>query len=192
MNLSSQTKDQSCVPCIRRWILNHWTAREVPYLAVLSWDSKFFLSLDLNLRNINLRNIILLGSQVSWHLDRKYISLPGSPACQLHISWDFSASIIIWAIPYNKSLLYTDEGTGIDVDVGVYTDILLVVALLIWKTLTDMIPCGGASYLLLGTLSNKLIFQCHFLITLLYLKFSTNATYFKIGGEAEGASICLH
>ena len=55
-----------------------------------------------------------------------------------------------------------------------------------------MIPCGGASYLLLGTLSNKLIFQCHFLITLLYLKFSTNATYFKIGGEAEGATICLH
>lgn len=47
---------------------------------------------------------------------------------------------------------------------GVCIDILLAVSLVIWKTLTDMIPCGGASYLLLGTLSNKLTSQCHFLI----------------------------
>ena len=24
------TKDQTFIPCIARWILNHWTAREVP------------------------------------------------------------------------------------------------------------------------------------------------------------------
>ena len=29
-DLSSPTKDQTCVPCIGRWILNHWTASEVP------------------------------------------------------------------------------------------------------------------------------------------------------------------
>ena len=28
--LSSQTRDQTHVPCIGRQILNHWTAREVP------------------------------------------------------------------------------------------------------------------------------------------------------------------
>ena len=27
---SSQTRDWTCVPCIGRWILNHWTTREVP------------------------------------------------------------------------------------------------------------------------------------------------------------------
>ena len=27
---SSQTRDQTRVPCMGRWILNHWTTREVP------------------------------------------------------------------------------------------------------------------------------------------------------------------
>ena len=29
-DLSSPTGDPTGVPCIGRWILNHWTAREVP------------------------------------------------------------------------------------------------------------------------------------------------------------------
>ena len=29
-NLSSSTKDWNQVPCIVRWILNHWITREVP------------------------------------------------------------------------------------------------------------------------------------------------------------------
>ena len=29
-DLSSPTKDQTPITCIRRWILNHWTTREVP------------------------------------------------------------------------------------------------------------------------------------------------------------------
>ena len=32
---SSQTRDQTQVPCIGRQILNHWTTREVPYLELL-------------------------------------------------------------------------------------------------------------------------------------------------------------
>ena len=27
---SSRIRDQTCVPCIGRWILNHWTTREAP------------------------------------------------------------------------------------------------------------------------------------------------------------------
>ena len=27
-DLSSQTRDGTCIPCLARWILNHWTARE--------------------------------------------------------------------------------------------------------------------------------------------------------------------
>ena len=29
-DLSSSTRDQTHIPCIRRWVLNHWTTREVP------------------------------------------------------------------------------------------------------------------------------------------------------------------
>ena len=29
---SSWTRDRTCVPCIGRWILNHWITREVPKL----------------------------------------------------------------------------------------------------------------------------------------------------------------
>ena len=32
---SSQTRDQTCVPCIGRWILNYWTTKEVPLIVVL-------------------------------------------------------------------------------------------------------------------------------------------------------------
>ena len=29
-DLSSQIRDGSCVPCTRKWMLNHWATREVP------------------------------------------------------------------------------------------------------------------------------------------------------------------
>ena len=28
-NISSLTKTRTCIPCIERWIFNHWTTREV-------------------------------------------------------------------------------------------------------------------------------------------------------------------
>ena len=31
MNISSPTRDQTLAPCFGRWILNHWTTREVPF-----------------------------------------------------------------------------------------------------------------------------------------------------------------
>ena len=34
-DLSSPTRDQTCVPCIGRWILNYWTTKEVPLIVVL-------------------------------------------------------------------------------------------------------------------------------------------------------------
>ena len=32
---SSRTRDRTCVPCIGRWILYHWTTREVPHYLIL-------------------------------------------------------------------------------------------------------------------------------------------------------------
>ena len=34
-DLSSQTRDWTCIPCNGRWILNHWTTREVPCLTLV-------------------------------------------------------------------------------------------------------------------------------------------------------------
>ena len=28
---SFRTRNQTCIPCIGRWTLNHWTTREVPF-----------------------------------------------------------------------------------------------------------------------------------------------------------------
>ena len=34
-DLSSLTRDRTCIPCIMRQILNHWMAREVPHICFL-------------------------------------------------------------------------------------------------------------------------------------------------------------
>ena len=36
-DLSSLTRDRTCVPCIGRQILNHWTPREIPVLVVVNF-----------------------------------------------------------------------------------------------------------------------------------------------------------
>ena len=40
-DLSSPTRDQTCIPCIARWILNHWTTREVPYTTIFFFFLNF-------------------------------------------------------------------------------------------------------------------------------------------------------
>ena len=35
-NLSSLIRDQTCIPCIERWSLNHWIVREVPSSMILA------------------------------------------------------------------------------------------------------------------------------------------------------------
>ena len=35
---SSQTMDRTCVPCIGRQILNHWTTREAPLLCFIQYN----------------------------------------------------------------------------------------------------------------------------------------------------------
>ena len=37
---SSQTKDQTLIPCISRWILNHWATREVRCVCVCVKERK--------------------------------------------------------------------------------------------------------------------------------------------------------
>ena len=39
---SSQTGDLTCVPCIGKWILNHWTTREAPHRVFLTPAVWFF------------------------------------------------------------------------------------------------------------------------------------------------------
>ena len=39
-DLNSSTRDRTCIPCIGRLILNHWTTREVP--KIIHWKQKGF------------------------------------------------------------------------------------------------------------------------------------------------------
>ena len=43
-DLSSPTRDQTCIPCIGRQILNHWTTREVPSMRTFKKLSSNILS----------------------------------------------------------------------------------------------------------------------------------------------------
>ena len=43
-DLNSPTRDRTHLPCIGRWILNHWTVREVPSCSLLSTCYTFQLS----------------------------------------------------------------------------------------------------------------------------------------------------
>ena len=43
-DLRSQTRDRTLVPCIWRWILNHWTTREVPLYTFSNYNSHQSLS----------------------------------------------------------------------------------------------------------------------------------------------------
>ena len=46
-DLSSPTRDRTHVPCIGRWILNHWTTREVP---IFIFKVKFWFIAEKSLR----------------------------------------------------------------------------------------------------------------------------------------------
>ena len=41
--LSFRTRDRTCVPYMARWILNHWTTREVPVSSFLIWMYYYYL-----------------------------------------------------------------------------------------------------------------------------------------------------
>ena len=40
-NLSSLTRGRTGVPCVARWILNHWTTREVPQCVIYNYSIVF-------------------------------------------------------------------------------------------------------------------------------------------------------
>ena len=51
-DLISPTRDQTYIPCFRRWILKHWTTREVPawffFFKSIKWEHKSYTWLQLS------------------------------------------------------------------------------------------------------------------------------------------------
>ena len=62
---SSRTRDRTCVPCVDRWILNHWTTREAPGLDLLC------LCVDYCASNLGLLHC----RQILYHLNHQESSL---------------------------------------------------------------------------------------------------------------------
>ena len=79
-DLSSLTRDQTCVPCIGSQILNHWTTRKVPSLV---WEK----------REGNILKCWSYGpTDQSWYVHKQshaftLLSLSGSRVCYLHL-WE--------------------------------------------------------------------------------------------------------
>ena len=83
-DLSSPTRGRTCVPCIGRWILNHWTTREILknyFFVELNVSSGHCLKASLILMSVdflvlkesfgifpNLLEVHLLGTKVDWLL----------------------------------------------------------------------------------------------------------------------------
>ena len=153
---------------------------------------------------------LILGSQVSWLLDWNYISSPGSPACQLHIILGFLSLrnhvsqfhiinlFIIYRYRYRCRCICVCVCIYIYIYIYTYTHThththtLLVVSLLIWRTLIQLPVVWQATSSWELWVINYLSSASHFLIAILYLKFSINALYFKAGSEAAGTTIWLH
>ena len=62
---SSRTRDGTCVPCVGRQILNHWTTREV--LEVLFWLLLFSQQNRINIENLWCREKLYVASKQNWH-----------------------------------------------------------------------------------------------------------------------------
>ena len=82
-NLSTPTWDRTHIPCIGRWILNHWATREVPLKYLLNLPFSFpFLLLLLTLGLYHLLLILQITATASFllslplHLSLSLVSLP--------------------------------------------------------------------------------------------------------------------
>ena len=55
-DLSSLTRDQTFIPCVGRWSLNHWTTREVPmYTIYVQKKPGFILEIWGNIENLDVK-----------------------------------------------------------------------------------------------------------------------------------------
>ena len=75
-DLSSPTRDWTCVPCIARWILNHWATREVPGLFLLKKKNPFcrLAILILVESNTGITHILTGPNRIYWPVTTKSVS----------------------------------------------------------------------------------------------------------------------
>ena len=86
-DFNSPTRDQMRVPCIARWILNHWTTREVPWL---------HLDVNSNLSSLAVFPFIDLLGNFSLFLFVMF--RVGSKECLCEFWFDPSLAIWLWVL----------------------------------------------------------------------------------------------
>ena len=114
---SSQTRDCTCVPCIGKWILNHWTTREVwlyVYLSTSTTTSFLMASLCM-VHSFHIQFICNFGSEFCpWRaslvaqrlkrlpaiLETQVWSLSGEDPLEKEISTQ--SSIFAWKVPWTE------------------------------------------------------------------------------------------
>ena len=63
-DLSFQTRDQICIPCTGRQIINHWMTRDVPVLLFWKWDHSQMVSVQ----PLIVPSVKMKGSKKPWLL----------------------------------------------------------------------------------------------------------------------------
>ena len=96
---SLRTRDQTCLPCIGRWILNHCATREVP-IPFLFFENKFILIPPIQIQHYKVR-IHLPLVHICISLLPQYNS---GPQYQLYLS-------ICCILQYTKNNYYTSNTT---------------------------------------------------------------------------------
>ena len=118
-DLSFLTRDRTCIPCIGRWILYHWTTREVPAFLLLnsmSWNpfiNKYrFLPLFLMTAyySIWMYHNLFNSSCIDGYSDcptfenYKIFIKKFQVACYYSVDWNFAGTISRWPVIFSKVL----------------------------------------------------------------------------------------
>ena len=138
-DLSSPTRDQTCVPCFARQILYHWATRKVPWRiyfsivcsADLQWQILWFCLFENMLCRLSVWNILL-----SWRIFLLDIELVGFFFFFLHLKLSLSfivsdekSAIFISLFP---CIWYTSFSSGYFVD-SLY--LLFSNVIMVWSSL---------------------------------------------------------
>ena len=65
-DLSSPTRDQTCIPFIGRWVLNHWATRKIPEWFFKNWESSIDIYALPCVRQIASGNLLDRAGSSAW------------------------------------------------------------------------------------------------------------------------------
>ena len=90
------TRDQTLVPCIAKWILNHWTNREVPHLTFKK-GTRTLMLFEWERSKISYCNLVLSGeTQNKKSPSQLHLASSLMPRSHLGRGWGRGAAVVVY------------------------------------------------------------------------------------------------